>query len=77
MPFHIVALALRGEGLEAVHMVLVAVGAFRCGMSVSMHVGGQNVGIAGHRLSDCLLDILESLFGLIKQEGHDGDACPW
>jgi hypothetical protein len=38
-----------------------------------MHVGGENISIAGDRLPDCLLDILESLLGLIKQESHE--AC--
>lgn len=56
-------------------MVLVAVGAFGCGVSVSMHVGREHIGIACHRLPDRLLDVLESLLGLIKQERHDGDVC--
>ena len=76
IPLGVVTLTLWRKGLEAVHMVLVAIRALGRGMSVGVYVSlvgllRLSFGVATtYGLLDSSLDIAECLLGLIEQERH-------
>lgn len=76
VPLGIVALTLGRKGLEAVHVVLIAIRALGRGMSVCVYVSlvgllRLSFGVATtYGLLDSPLDIAKCLLRLIKQETH-------